>query len=221
MGYIKLGGYEMSTKNKILNTVLVILGVTSLFTENKIIVSLSTLGMGIIIIIEKITDYITRKMLIKKIKHKNMNCIKVKENNKVTILVSVLLIFIMLISLKSLLNIYPIENYSIVDIKNYINNFDYSYRMLIFACIILFIVAILMIVQAIFSTSLVTDDKVIFYDGLIIDINKIEEIKYKEPLLIKNKKTIRIGKGFIDRNIIIKIEDFDKVKSLLESKIAF
>ncbi len=211
----------MSTKNKILNTVLVILGVTSLFTENKIIVSLSTLGMGIIIIIEKITDYITRKMLIKKIKHKNMNCIKVKENNKVTILVSVLLIFIMLISLKSLLNIYPIENYSIVDIKNYINNFDYSYRMLIFACIILFIVAILMIVQAIFSTSLVTDDKVIFYDGLIIDINKIEEIKYKEPLLIKNKKIIRIGKGFIDRNIIIKIEDFDKVKSLLESKIAF
>ena len=177
--------------------------------------------MGIIIIIEKITDYITRKMLIKKIKHKNMNCIKVKENNKVTILVSVLLIFIMLISLKSLLNIYPIENYSIVDIKNYINNFDYSYRMLIFACIILFIVAILMIVQAIFSTSLVTDDKVIFYDGLIIDINKIEEIKYKEPLLIKNKKIIRIGKGFIDRNIIIKIEDFDKVKSLLESKIAF
>lgn len=221
MGYIKLGGYEMSTKNKILNTALVILGVTSLFTENKIIVSLSTLGMGIIIIIEKITDYITRKMLIKKIKHKNMNCIKVKENNKVTILVSVLLIFIMLISLKSLLNIYPIENYSIVDIKNYINNFDYSYRMLIFACIILFIVAILMIVQAIFSTSLVTDDKVIFYDGLIIDINKIEEIKYKEPLLIKNKKIIRIGKGFIDRNIIIKIEDFDKVKSLLESKIAF
>lgn len=221
MGYIKLGGYEMSTKNKILNTVLVILGVTSLFTENKIIVSLSTLGMGIIIIIEKITDYITRKMLIKKIKHKNMNCIKVKENNIVTILVSVLLIFIMLISLKSLLNIYPIENYSIVDIKNYINNFDYSYRMLIFACIILFIVAILMIVQAIFSTSLVTDDKVIFYDGLIIDINKIEEIKYKEPLIIKNKKIIRIGKGFIDRNIIIKIEDFDKVKSLLESKIAF
>lgn len=211
----------MSIKNKILNTVLVILGVTSLFTENKIIVSLSTLGMGIIIIIEKITDYLTRKMLIKKIKHKNMNYIKVKENNKVTILVSVLLIFIMLISLKSLLNIYPIENYSIVDIKNYINNFDYSYRMLIFACIILFIVAILMIVQAIFSTSLVTDDKVIFYDGLIIDINKIEEIKYKEPLLIKNKKIIRIGKGFIDRNIIIKIEDFDKVKSLLESKIAF
>ena len=211
----------MSIKNKILNTVLVILGVTSLFAENKIIGSLSILGMVIIIIIEKITDYITRKMLIKKIKHKNMNYIKVKENNKVTILVSVLLIFIMLISLKSLLNIYPIENYSIVDIKNYINNFDYSYRMLIFACIILFIVAILMIVQAIFSTSLVTDDKVIFYDGLIIDINKIEEIKYKEPLLIKNKKIIRIGKGFIDRNIIIKIEDFDKVKSLLESKIAF
>ena len=211
----------MSIKNKIFNTVLVILVVTSLFTENKIIGSLSILVMAIVIIIEKVTDYLTRKMLIKKIKHKNMNCIKVKENNKVTILVSVLLIFIMLISLKSLLNIYPIENYSIVDIKNYINNFDYSYRMLIFACIILFIVAILMIVQAIFSTSLVTDDKVIFYDGLIIDINKIEEIKYKEPLLIKNKKIIRIGKGFIDRNIIIKIEDFDKVKSLLESKIAF
>lgn len=211
----------MSIKNKIFNTVLVILVVTSLFTENKIIGSLSILVMAIVIIIEKVTDYLTRKMLIKKIKHKNMNCIKVKENNKVTILVSVLLIFIMLISLKSLLNIYPIENYSIVDIKNYINNFDYSYRMLIFACIILFIVAILMIVQAIFSTSLVTDDKVIFYDGLIIDINKIEEIKYKEPLIIKNKKIIRIGKGFIDRNIIIKIEDFDKVKSLLESKIAF
>lgn len=95
----------MSIKNKILNTVLVILGVTSLFTENKIIASLSTIGMAIVIIIENITDYLTRMILIKKIKHKNMNCIKVKENNKVTILVLLLLILSMLISLKSLLKL--------------------------------------------------------------------------------------------------------------------
>ncbi|QJA08920.1 hypothetical protein HF520_08145 [Romboutsia sp. CE17] len=43
------------------------------------------------------------------------------------------------------------------------------------------------------------------------------KIKNKESSISKNKKIITLGKGFIDRKIIIKSEDFDRVKSLLET----
>lgn len=210
----------MSKKNKILLTIIMLLGVTSLFTENQSIGSVSVVAMFILIITMKLTDYLIRKRLIKQIKNKNMTCIKVKESNKVMILYVVLLIFNSLIGVKSIFNINNIQSYdNITDIISYINSFDYSHKLLIFAYIMLFILAILTVAQVLFSSSIITYDKVIFYDDLVFEINQIEEIKYKEPLILKNKKIITLGKGFTDRNIVVKIEDFDKVKSLLEGKM--
>lgn len=209
----------MSTKNKILITILILLGLISSFIQNQNLEDLMIVAMPIVIIIMKLTDYFMRKKLIKQINNKNMIYIKVKENNKGMILVAVLLIFNMSISLKSTLKIYPIQNHnSVLDIISYINSFDYSSKMILFACIMLFIIAISMVLQVLFGSSIITDDKVIFYDDLVFDFNKIEEIEYKDSIISKSKKIIKLGKGAIDRSLIVKEEDFEKVKSLLESK---
>ena len=209
----------MSAKNKILITILILLGLISSFIQNQNLEDLMIVVMPIVIITMKLTDYFMRKKLIKQINNKNMIYIKVKENNKGMILVAVLLIFNMSISLKSTLKIYPIQNHnSVLDIISYINSFDYSSKMILFACIMLFIIAISMVLQVLFGSSIITDDKVIFYDDLVFDFNKIEEIEYKDSIISKSKKIIKLGKGAIDRSLIVKEEDFEKVKSLLESK---
>lgn len=208
----------MKIKNKTLKAIITILGLTSIFIENTRIKSLLVLSVITIYIIMKFTDYLNRKKIIKQITSKNMTCIKVKENNKLMIIYSLFLIYMSINILKSIFNIEKIKNYnSISDVISYIDLFYNSEKLLILTCVIIFILAILTAVQVLFSSSLITDDKVIFYDDLIFEINQIEEIKYKESLISKNKKIITLGKGFIDRKIIIKSEDFDRVKSLLET----
>lgn len=211
----------MSTKNKVLLTIIVLLCVTLLFTENQSIYTLLVIGMFTLVVIMKLTDSLYRKKLIKQINSKNMTYIKVKENSKGTIIGTVFLIFVLSKAVKPIFGRYKIQNYnSITDIISYISGFEYSDKLLIFIYIMLFIFAILTLVQVLFSYNIITDDKVIFYDNLVFKINEIEEIKYEESLLYKNKKIIVLGKGFTDRKMIVKIEDFDKVKSLLESKNA-
>ncbi|MDK2584656.1 hypothetical protein QOZ83_02190 [Romboutsia sedimentorum] len=208
----------MSTKNKILLTIIILLWITSLFTENQSIYTLLVIGMFTLIAIMKLTDYLVRKKFIKQINSKNMNYIKVKESSKGTIIGMAFLIFILLLGVKSIFGRYKIQNYNTTDIISYISGFEYSDKLLIFIYIMLFIFTVLTLVQVLFSYNIITDDKVIFYDNLVFKINEIEEIKYKESLLYKNKKIIVIGKGFTDRKMVVKIEDFDKVKRLLESK---
>jgi hypothetical protein len=146
-----------------------------------------------------------------------MNYIKVKENSKSPIIASVALIFISLLGIKSVFIRYKMQNYNPTDIISYISRFEYIEYLLIFTYIMLFIFNVLTLAQVLFSCNIITDGKVIFYDNLVFKINEIEEIKYKESVLYKNKKIIVLGKGFTDRKIVVKIEDFDKVKRLLES----
>lgn len=210
----------MNKKNKILTTFLVLLVITSLFIENQNIETLLVVAMPIVIIIKNLTDYIVRKKIIKQINDDNMTYIKVKDNNKGIILLAVIFMVNIYTVFKSVLSIYPIQNYkSFLGIISYFNRFDYSNRMLIVSCIMLLLLSISMIIQVLFSSSIITDDKLIFYDNLVFDFNKIEEIKYKEYLIFKNKKIITLSKGFIDKSLVIKIDEFDKVKDLLESKI--
>lgn len=180
----------MSKKNKILWTIIMLLGATPSFTENQSIDTLSVVTIFILIVVMKLTDYLARKKLIKQINNKNMTYIKVKENRGATILCIAFLIFSFYIGAKS----------------------AFSIR--------LFVILIFILAQGLFSYNIITDDKVIFYDNLVFKIDEIEEIKYEESVLYKNKKIIVLGKGFTDRKMVVKIEDFDKVKSLLESKNA-
>jgi hypothetical protein len=127
--------------------------------------------------------------------------------------------FISSIGIKSVFERYEMQNHSgITDIISYISGFEYLDKLLIFTYIMLAVSLILPLVQVLFSCNIITDGKVIFYDNLVFKIDEIEEIKYKESVLYKNKKIIVLGKGFTDRKMVVKIEDFDKAKRLLESK---
>lgn len=209
----------MRKKDIILLIIIILLGVTGLFTENQSMQTLLIAGIFILIILTKLTDYIYRKKLIKQINSENMTYVKVKENSKSEIISMLAITFITSLGAKSVFGRYEMQNHrGITDIISYISGFEYLDKLLIFTYIMLFISLILPLVQVLFSSNIITDDKVIFYDNLVFKIDEIEEIKYKESVLYKNKKIIVLGKGFTDRKMVVKIEDFDKAKRLLESK---
>lgn len=78
----------MSTKNKILLTIIMLLWIITLFTENQNIHTLLVMGMFVLVVIMKLTDYIDRKKLIKQINSKNMTYIKFKENSNIIIMIN-------------------------------------------------------------------------------------------------------------------------------------
>lgn len=209
----------MSVKRKILMVIIVILSIMAIILENQVVRSISLVGFTTLILSMKLSDDILRRKLIKKIDKENIECIKVKENNKWVIPLMVVLLFNMYSIIKSrYVGFKHGDNYTITNLLTYTNSFELHEKVILLMICVISIFFIINIIQVILNPCIVSKDKVIFYDGTVFDTNKIEEIEYNNSVLIKNKKIIKVSKGFIDRKIIIDVENFDKVKKLLESE---
>ena len=209
----------MSIKRKILIVIMVILGIMAIVLENQVISSISLVGFTTLILSMKLSDDILRRKLIKRIDKENIECIKLKENNKWVIPFMIVLLFNMYSIIKSrYVGFKHGDNYTITNLLTYTNSFELHEKVILLMICVISIFFIINIIQVILNPCIVSKDKVIFYDGTVFDTNKIEEIEYNNPPLIKNKKIIKVSKGFIDRKIIIDVENFDKVKKLLESE---
>ena len=213
------GREKMSVKRKILMVIMMILGIMAIVLENQVIRSISLVGFTFLILSMKLSDDISRRKLIKKIDKENIECIKVKENNKWVIPLMIVLLFNMYNIIKSrYVGFKHGDNYTITNLLTYTNSFELHEKVILLMICVISIFFIINIIQVILNPCIVSKDKVIFYDGTVFDTNKIEEIEYNNSVLIKNKKIIKVSKGFIDRKIIIDVENFDKVKKLLESE---
>lgn len=209
----------MSIKRKILIVIMVILGIMAIVPENQVVSSISLVGFTILILSMKVRDNILRRKIIKRIDKENIECIKVKENNKGVIPLMVVLLFNMYSMIKSRYAGFEHgNNYTITNLLTYTNSFELHEKVIILMISVISIFFIINIIQVILNPCIVSKDKVIFYDGTVFDINKIEEIEYNNSVLRKNKKIIKVSKGFRDRKIIIDVENFDKVKQLLEAE---
>lgn len=209
----------MSIKRKILIVIMVILAIMAIVPESQVVRSISLVGFTALILSMKLRDNISRRRLIKKIDKEKIECIKVKENNKWVIPLMVVLLFNMYSMIKSRYAGFKHgNNYTITNLLTYTNSFELHEKVILLMICVISIFFIINIIQVILNPCIVSKDKVIFYDGTVFDTNKIEEIEYNNPALIKNKKIIKVSKGFIDRKIIIDIENLDKVKKLLESE---
>lgn len=207
----------MSKRNIIFLVLMVILGGIALVSPDGIVKSISLLATVIILMSMKLIDFMIKNRLVNQIKKDNRSLILVKENNKWMILIAAMMITSMVTGIKARVNIFKMES-SNISMTNFINNLDGYEKWTMFASIILIIIAIFIIAEVLFSCSVLTNDKVIFYDGVVFDIDKIEEVKYKDLILSKSKKIIKVGKGIIGREIIVSVEEFDKVKCLLKEK---
>lgn len=210
----------MRINNKILLLpIIVVLSIIFMVSENPMVSAIAFFAEIMIILLLRLNDYILRRKLVNKIERENVEYVKAKENNKfmiVTILISMIAICIPIKSRYEVLKIQ--NNYSSINILTYMNSFDASEKVILSTVIMSIIFLIITMIQVISNPCIVSKDKVIFYDGTIFDINKIEEIEYEDSFIRKNKKVIKLSKGFIDRKIITDIENFDKVKKLLEVK---
>lgn len=209
----------MSIKRKILIVIMVILAIMAIVPENQVVSSISLVGFTTLILSMKVSDNILRRKLIKRIDKEKIECIKVKENNKFVIVLMVVLLFNMYSMIKSrYAGFNHGNNYTITNLLTYTNSFDLYEKVILLMISVISIFFIINIIQVILNPCIVSRDKVIFYDGTVFDINKIEEIEYKDSFIQNNKKVIKISKGFIDRKIVTDIETFKKVKILLECK---
>ncbi len=209
----------MSIKRKILIVIMVILGIMAIVPENQVVSSISLVGFTTLILSMKLSDDILRRKLIKRIDKENIECIKVKENNKLVIIPMGILLFNMYSTIKSRYAGFSHGNkYTITNLLTYTNSFELHEKVILLMISVISIFCIINIIQVILNPCIVSKDKVIFYDGTVFDIDKIEEIEYNNSVLIKNKKIIKVSKGFRDRKIIIDVENFDKVKQLLEAE---
>ena len=207
----------MSMKRKILIVIMVILAIMAIVPENQVVRSISLVGFTTLILSMKLRDNISRRRLIKRIDKEKIECIKVKENNKWVIPLMVVLLFNMYNIIKSSYADFKHgNNYTITNLLTYTNSFELHEKVILLMICVISIFFIINIIQVLVNPCIVSKDKVIFYDGTVFDTNKIEEIEYNNSVLIKNKKIIKVSKGFIDRKIIIDVENFDKVKKLLE-----
>lgn len=209
----------MSIKRKVLVVIMVILGIMAIVLENQVIRSISLVGFAFLILSMKLSDDISRRKLIKRIDKEKIECIKVKENNKWVIPLMIVLLFNMYNIIKSrYVGFKHGDNYTITNLLTYTNSFDLYEKVILVIIVVISIFIIINIIQAILNPCIVSKDKVIFYDGIVFDIDKIEEIEYKDSFIKNNKKVIKISKGFIDRKIVTDTENFKKVKILLECK---
>lgn len=209
----------MSIKRKILIVIMVILAIMSIVPGNQVVSSISLVGFTTLILSMKLKDNFLRRKLIKRIDKEKIECIKVKENNKGVIPLMVVLLFNMYIMVKSrYAGFNHGNNYTITNLLAYTNSFELHEKVILLMIPVISIFFIIDIIQVILNPCIVSKDKVIFYDGTVFDINKIEEIEYKDSFIQNNKKVIKISKGFIDRKIVTDIETFKKVKILLECK---
>ncbi len=204
---------------KLLIVIMVILAIMAIVPENQVVSSISLAGFTTLILSMRLRDNISRRKLIKRIDKEKIECIKVKENNKWVIPLMLVLLFNMYRMIKSrYAGFNHGNNYTITNLLTYTNSFELHEKVILLMISVISIFFIINIIQVILNPCIVSKDKVIFYDGTVFDIDKIEEIEYNNPVVIKNKKIIKVSKGFIDRKIIIDIENLDKVKKLLESE---
>ncbi len=209
----------MSIKRKILIVIMVILGIMAIVPENQVVSSISLVGFTTLILSMKVSDNILRRKLIKRIDKEKIECIKVKENNKWVIPLMVVLLFNMYRMIKSrYVGFKHGNNYTIKNLLTYTNSFELHEKVILLMISVISIFFIINIIQVLVNPCIVSKDKVIFYDGTVFDIDKIEEIEYKDSFIKNNKKVIKISKGFIDRKIVTDMESFNKVKILLECK---
>ncbi|WP_206001550.1 hypothetical protein [Paraclostridium dentum] len=209
----------MSIKRKISIIIMVILVIMAIVLENQVVSSISLVGFTTLILSMKVSDNILRRKLIKRIDKEKIECIKVKENNKLVIVLMGVLLFNMYSMIKSrYAGFNHGNNYTITNLLSYTNSFELNEKVILLMISVISIFFIINIIQVILNPCIVSRDKVIFYDGTVFDINKIEEIEYKDSFIQNNKKVIKISKGFIDRKIVTDTETFKKVKVLLECK---
>ncbi|MCU9809563.1 hypothetical protein LEQ06_16230 [Paraclostridium sp. AKS46] len=204
---------------KLLIVIMVILAIMAIVPENQVVSSISLVGFTTLILSMKLKDNFLRRKLIKRIDKEKIECIKVKENNKGVIPLMVVLLFNMYNIIKSrYVGFKHGDNYTITNLLTYTNSFDLYEKVILVIIVVISIFIIINIIQAILNPCIVSKDKVIFYDGIVFDIDKIEEIEYKDSFIKNNKKVIKISKGFVYRKIVTDMESFNKVKILLECK---
>lgn len=213
----------MKSNNKIIFIVAIILLLTiyilSFLSANESLMAFSVLGFAMLMLSYFILQYLKRTKLIKEIKKHDLVRIDARENNKSMIILSIILTINLLYSIKTRYEIYQRETTNpSSNILVFLNSITNNDKLVILGVILAIALIVINLMLVLFNKPIISNDKIIFYDGTVFEIDEIDDIEYVNSYIYKNKKVIKLGKGLIDRKLIIDPKDFNQVKNLLDSK---
>lgn len=173
-------------------------------------------------VVSKLLNYFKRKKIINNINERiYMSC---KENKYVLFLIAFSFLINSVTELARIVNYKTTEIFinnekEINGIIDFFSRINIDEKVNIFVNIIPLVLAFLFIIDGLMSFAVISDDKVIFHNASIVNFSEITEVKYRKPLF-SNKKIVILRNNNYDREIILKLEDLEKLKKHLENKIA-
>ncbi|RDY26714.1 hypothetical protein CHL78_012235 [Romboutsia weinsteinii] len=197
-----------------------------MFSDDAVIKIVSGVLLLGFIIVFRLHGYRERKNILSEIGNKKSTCMMYKEKDTVSILCPILFIANSVTTIKQLIDTKNMDillngEKEISSAIDFINRITFDEKVNIFTCIILIIIGVIAIVESRKSTASITDDKIVFYDGLIFEFSQITALKYKAPLFSINKnKIIKISQRSYEKEILVNTKDFESVKNHLESNVS-
>lgn len=216
----------MKNKDIIKLVLMLIAFVGMMFSDDAVIKIVSGVFLLEFIIVLKLRDYRERKNILSEIDNKKQMCMTYKEKNISFILCDIMLILNSVTGIKLFIDTKNMDillngEKEISSVVDFVNRITFDEKAKIFIYIILIIIGAILIVESKISVASITDDKVVFYDGLIFELSQITALKYKDPLFsIKKNKIIKISQGLYEKEILVNPKDFESVKKHLESNIS-
>lgn len=216
----------MKSKDIVKLALIIIVFSCMMFSDDAVIKIVSgALLLGSIVVF-KLALYRERKNILSEIDNKKQMCMTYKEKNISFILCAIMLILNSVTGIKLFIDtknmgILLNGEKEISSVVDFVNRITFDEKAKIFIYIILVILGLILIVESKISVALITDDKIVFYDGLIFELSQITALKYKDPLFsIKKNKIIKISQGLYEKEILVNLKDFESVKNHLESNIS-
>ncbi|MGL5750332.1 MAG: hypothetical protein ACRCXT_07390, partial [Paraclostridium sp.] len=165
-----------------------------------------------------------RKRLINQIKDNNKTLILCKQNSYIFLLTGITFIMNATSNINSIvhgknMDMFLNEGIELNGFIDFINRSSINEKVDIFIYGMLIILGIVFILEWLSSFAIISDDKIVFNNGNVFNFSEITDIKYREALFSK-RKIIKLIKNGYEEEIIIKVEDFEKVSEYLETHIS-
>lgn len=204
---------------------ILLLLICMIFSNNEVTQVISAIFMLVYILSSKLKNNINKNKILKSIKNYKKDYMIYKENNTLYILCALTFCINALNNIQNIIhnknmNLFFNNDKEIEGILDFISRSNPEELTNVFVYSVLMIIGIIMFIEYIVSVAIISDDKIIFYNGNIFEFSQILSIKYKTPFFLSDKKKIvKFYKGSMEKEIIIHIKDFDRLKSYLDEKI--
>lgn len=218
----------MNKDNKILIKDIVIIiciivaSIILVFSKNlmlNIVISVLVISFSTI---SSIKSNKTKAETLKKLKSSSNIYMVYKESLLSDILLNIVWIFSSILCINNAYTDFNLINrsYNFNEFLDFIKNSTTKDLSSIVIFVTIIIVSLLNIFKSIQSNAVISDDRLVFHNGTILDFGDITSAEYVHQYFsIKKYKVLKICSKQYNKKIVVSLEDDDRLKTYIDSKI--